>query len=147
MCLGWPDISIYLYMVLKKQLWVKHSRLPGSGMGLFTKIVIPKGAAIVEYRGRISAWKELKNLPENGYLLYVNHRHVINALSYKKALARYANDARGLVRIRGIINNSEYITEGLKVYIKAMRDIRAGEEILVGSGKEYWDTVRKNQED
>lgn len=133
-----------VYMVPAKQLAVKRSRLPGAGKGLFTKTFIPKGMMIAEYKGRISTWKELKYRPENAYLFYVNRNYVINALPYKKALARYANDAKGLKRIKGIRNNSEYVTEKLKVYIKAARDIQPGEEILVGYGKEYWDIIKEN---
>ena len=131
-------------MIEKKQLWVKRSRLPGAGKGLFTKTFIPKGTLITEYRGRIDTWKAFKQRPDNAYLFYVNRNYVIDAAPYKKALARYANDARGMVRQKGIRNNSEYITRGLKVYIKATRDIEPGEEILVGYGKEYWDTMRAN---
>ncbi len=132
-------------MVPKKQLAVKRSKLPGSGNGLFAKTFIPKGTHIVEYTGRINTWKELKNVSDNGYLFYVTRNHVIDALPHKKALARYANDARGMVKVKGITNNSEYVTKGLKVYIKSLRDIQAGEEILVGYGKEYWDIMKENK--
>ena len=131
-------------MVSKKQLWVKHSRLPGAGKGLFTKTDIPKGSPIVEYKGKISDWKAVKDYVTNGYLFYVNRNYVINALPYAKALARYANDAKGLTRLKGLVNNSEYVIEGRKVYIKSTRTILAGQEILVGYGKEYWDIIREN---
>ena len=49
-----------------------------------------------------------------------------------------------LQRVKGIKNNSEYVEEGLKVFIEAKRDIPAGEEILVEYGKEYWDVIRHN---
>ena len=65
--------------------------------------------------------------------------------TYKKALGRYANDARGIRRKKGILNNATYVTAGLKVYIDAIRDIPAGSEILVGYGKEYWDVIRHNK--
>jgi SET domain-containing protein len=32
----------------------------------------------------------------------------------------------------------------VKVYITALRDLEAGEEIFVGYGKEYWDAIRYN---
>lgn len=130
-------------MVKQKELRIKRSKLPGAGKGLFTQTFIPKGTKIAEYKGRINTWKELKNADDNGYLFYVNRNHVIDALPFKKALARYANDAKGVVREKGIRNNSQYITEGLKVYISALRDIAPGEEILVGYGKEYWDIMRE----
>ena len=69
---------------------------------------------------------------------------MIDAKPYPKALARYANDARGVVRIKGIVNNSDYIQDGKRVYITSKKDIPAGAEILVGYGKEYWDVIRHN---
>ncbi|MFZ6010551.1 MAG: SET domain-containing protein [Bacteroidota bacterium] len=131
--------------LLEKQLFVKKSTLPNAGMGLFTKKLIPKGTRIVEYKGRISTWKDVKDEDgKNGYIFYVNRNHVIDALPYKKALARYANDARGLVKIKGVINNSDYITDGVKAYIESKRDIPAGAEIFVDYGKDYWKVIREN---
>jgi SET domain-containing protein len=56
----------------------------------------------------------------------------------------HANDANGLKKIKSLKNNSRYVTDKLRVYIEAMRDIAPGEEILVRYGKEYWDTIRYN---
>ena len=131
-------------MLTKRQLIVKRSRLPRSGKGLFTKVFIPKNTTIIEYKGKVGTWKELKNEPDNGYLFYVNKNHVIDALPTKDNWARYANDAKGLSRTEGIRNNCQYVTEGLKVYIKSMRDLQPGDEILVGYGKEYWDVRKEN---
>lgn len=132
--------------LLEKQLVVKRSTIPGAGKGLFTRKTIPKGTRIVEYKGRVTSWKEADHRQgENGYIYYVKRYHVIDALPYKKALARFANDARGLTRIKGIINNAQYVEDGLKVYIESTRDIPANSEILVGYGKEYWDVIRDNK--
>jgi SET domain-containing protein len=131
--------------LLEKHLYVKKSGLPNAGKGLFTKKFIPKGTRIVEYKGRISTWKEVKDDDgKNGYIFYVTRNHVINALPFKKALARYANDARGLTRIKGVINNADYVTDGLTPYIEAKKDIPAGAEILVDYGKDYWRVIREN---
>jgi SET domain-containing protein len=132
--------------LLEKQLVVKKSTLPGSGKGLFTKKAIPKGTRIVEYKGRITSWKDSDHRNgANGYIYYVKRYHVIDALPYKKALARFANDAKGISRVKGITNNSEYLEDGLKVYITATKDIPANAEIFVGYGKEYWDVIRENR--
>lgn len=130
--------------LLEKHLLVKTSQLPGSGLGLFTKTFIPKGTRIVEYKGRVGKWKDLKNENNNGYLYTINNNHVINALPFKKALARYANDARGIVKIKGVNNNCDYVNDGLKAYIESVKDIPAGAEILVAYGKEYWDVIKEN---
>lgn len=131
--------------LLEKQLVVKKSTIPNSGKGLFTKKFIPKGTRIVEYKGRISSWKDVKDEDgKNGYIFYVTRNHVINALPAKSALARYANDARGLVRIKGVTNNCDYITDGKKAYIESKKDIPAGAEILVDYGADYWKVIREN---
>jgi len=131
--------------LLDKQLYVKKSTIPGAGKGLFTKKFIPKGTRIVEYKGRRSIWKEVKDEDgKNGYIFYINRNHVINALPYKSALARYANDARGMVRIKGLLNNSDYVVDGLKAYIETKKDIPAGGEIFVDYGKDYWKVIREN---
>ena len=131
--------------LLEKQLFVKRSTLPNSGKGLFTKKFIPKGTRIVEYKGRISKWKDVKDEDgKNGYIFYVTRNHVIDAKPYPSALARYANDARGLSRIKGMTNNCDYITDGLKPYIESKKDIPAGAEIFVDYGKDYWKVIREN---
>ncbi len=131
--------------LLEKQLVVKRSTLPGAGKGLFTKNFIPKGTQIVEYKGKITTWKEVEhNNGENGYIYYVKRSHVIDASSNTEELARYANDARGITRVKGVTNNAEYIEEGVRVFIHAKKDIPAGSEIFVPYGKEYWDVIRHN---
>lgn len=131
--------------LLEKQLRVKTSTLPGAGKGLFTTQFIAKGTRIVEYWGKITTWKEVAHDEgSNGYIFYVKRYHVIDARFFPKSIARYANDARGLEKIKGIRNNSEYEIEGLRVYIDAIRDIPAGSEILVDYGREYWRVIRYN---
>ena len=131
--------------LLEKKVEIKLSQLPNAGKGLFATEFIPKNTRIVEYKGKITTWKEVDdNDGNNGYIYYVKRHHVIDASGHPSALARYANDAKGLQRVKGIKNNSEYVEEGLKVFIEAKRDIPAGEEILVEYGKEYWDVIRHN---
>jgi SET domain-containing protein len=133
-------------VLLEDQLVVKKSSIPGAGKGLFTKKPIRKGAKIVEYKGRISTWKEVDHQKgNNGYIFYVKRDHVIDASPYKKALARFANDARGISKVQGITNNAEYKEYGLKVFIVATKNISAGHEILVDYGKDYWKVIRYNR--
>lgn len=132
--------------LLEDQLFIKRSTLPGAGKGLFTKKFIPKGSRILEYKGRVTAWKDVNHRDgSNMYIYYVKRNHVIDAAPYKASLARYANDARGLTRVKGITNNAVYAEEGLRVFIEAKKDIPAGSEILVDYGKEYWDVIRYNK--
>lgn len=129
-----------------KYLVVKKSTIPGSGKGLFTKKFIPAGTRIIQYKGRVSTWKEADHEGgDNAYIYYVKRHHVIDARTDKRSLARYANDAKGLTRIKGVVNNCEYVEEGLNVYIYSTRDIPAGSEILVPYGPEYWQVIRYNR--
>ncbi len=131
--------------LLEDQLVVKRSQIPNSGKGLFTKKFIPKGTRIVEYKGNVSAWKDVDHKDgSNGYIYFLNRNHVIDALPTPEHLARYANDARGLSKIKGINNNCNYVNEKKQVYIESYKDIPAGGEILVNYGKDYWDTIREN---
>ena len=130
---------------LSKHLFIQRSFLPSGGQGLFTGKPIRKGERIIEYKGTIPTWKQVDHREgSNGYIYYINRNHVLDAFNYKKALGRYANDARGLGRIKGIRNNAVYKNVGLRVYIDATEDIPAGSEILVGYGREYWEAIRHN---
>src|SRR5690606_12487200 len=131
--------------LLDKHLYIKRSTLPGSGKGLFTKVFIPKGTRIVEYKGKRTVWKDVKDDDgKNGYIFYINSKCVIDALPTVKALGRYANDAKGYSRVKGINNNSEYVVEKKRCYIDSIKNIEAGSEIFVGYGAEYWKTMRDN---
>ena len=134
--------------LLEKHLYVKKSTLPGAGKGLFTKKAIPKGTRIVEYKGRRTTWKEVKDDDgKNGYIFFINRKNVIDALPHKKALARYANDARGISRIKGLKNNSDYIVDDMKAYIESKKSIPAGGEVFVDYGKDYWKVIRENSKE
>lgn len=130
--------------LLEKQLFVKTSTIPNAGKGLFTKKFIAKGTRIVEYKGRRTTWKDVKDNHENVYIYTINNNNVIDAMKTLSAFARYANDAKGLTRIKGLTNNCIYINENLRAFIEATKDIPAGGEILVDYTKEYWDVMRVN---
>jgi SET domain-containing protein len=132
--------------LLDKHLYIKKSTLPNAGKGLFTKVFIPKGTKITEYKGEVLTWKEVEKMADdrNGYVFYFNKKYVIDAWKTKKGVAHYANDARGLTRVEGMKNNSEYDTEKKRCFIVATKDIPAGSEILVGYGADYWQVIRYN---
>jgi SET domain-containing protein len=130
--------------LLEKHLFVKKSTIPNAGKGLFTKIFIPKGTRIVEYKGRRTIWKEVKDNHENAYLYTINNNNVIDAGKTLSALARYANDAKGITRVKGINNNCIYVNDNNRAYIESVKDIQPGSEIFVDYTKEYWDVMRVN---
>ncbi len=132
--------------LLEKQLYVKKSTIPGAGKGLFTKKMIPKGTRIIEYEGEKLTWKEVEKMADdrNGYVFYFTANYVLDAWNFKKALARYVNDAKGITRVEGLKNNTEYIIEKKRCFVEATQDIPAKAELFVGYGAEYWQAIRYN---
>jgi SET domain-containing protein len=131
-------------------LYLKKSQLPGAGKGLFTDCDIEKGEEIVEYKGEIVPWsvvEERSAKGHEGYAFYISERYSVDAYFTPKAMGRYANDAKGFGRIEGLRNNSQYIIKRKKgerkVYIVASRNIKAGSEILVDYGSDYWRYLNK----
>jgi SET domain-containing protein len=128
----------------EKDLYLKKSKLPGAGLGLFTRTDIPKGKIIVEYKGRLVSWPKVKHTDgKNVYLFKLNSKLAIDGRPYKKTFGRYANDARGINKIIGLRNNSEYLVKKNKCFISSIRKIHKGEEILVPYGKAYWKIAKK----
>lgn len=130
--------------LLEKYLYVDDSTIPGAGKGLFTNIDIPKGTRIVEYKGRRTTWKEVKNDSTNYYIYTINRNNVIDAQKTLSALARYANDAKGFTRIKGLLNNAVYVNEGNRAFIESVKNIPAGTEIFVDYTQEYWKVLKEN---
>jgi len=128
-------------------LKVKKSQLPGAGKGLFTTTAIKKGTLIVEYGGEMLTWREVQkrypgNIQAALYLFHLGPNKWIDAQQTPKNLARYANDAMGFSRIKGLRNNAEYQIHNGLPYIVATKDIESGDEIFVSYTKDYWDALK-----
>ncbi len=124
-------------MLLTQYLKIKKSTLPGSGKGLFTTIPIGKGQRIVEYLGKIKLNANSNNT-DLRYAFVVKPGYVIDAMNYKKGIAQFANDATGTGRVKYLRNNCYYERDGLRVYITALKNIKANTELLCFYGKDYW---------
>ncbi|MFN4813390.1 MAG: SET domain-containing protein-lysine N-methyltransferase [Bacteroidia bacterium] len=130
-------------------LLVKESTLPQCGKGLFTKADIKKGILIVEYKGEKITWAEgLKRNEQHPhqspYLFYITAKNCIDAEFTLDALARYANDAKGHTRVKGLTNNAEYTVIRGVPYILATKNIKAGAEIFVSYGDDYWKALKRH---
>jgi len=113
-------------------VFVKKSTLPGVGKGLFTRRAIAKGERIIEYKGRITTFKQVQESGVvNPYIYYVNRNHVIDAMQFPESAGRYVNDAEGPVTIPGCSNNARFIVINKRVFFEAITDILPGAEIFV----------------
>jgi SET domain-containing protein len=130
-------------------LYVKKSQLPKAGKGLWTSEDIKKGERVCEYEGERLTWKECLKRNENqkgkgAYYFFINSKNCVDAQYTPDALGRYANDAAGPGRKEGFRNNCKYDVIKGKPYIVATRNIKAGSEIFVSYGKEYWEAMAED---
>lgn len=129
----------------RQLLYIGRSNIPASGKGLFTRQLIKKDTLIIEYTGKKTTWEEVRHDASNLYIYYINDDHVIDAKNCPDSLARYVNDANGLIKVKGLENNSVFVNIDDRIYIKAIKNIPAHTEILVDYGEGYWETVKNNK--
>ena len=107
-------------------LMVKRSK---TGLGLFTDDVIPKGACIIEYKGRPATKREMRD-NTGKYLFWVDDTRMINGIS-RSNTARYINHACN--------PNCEIDIQNGKIFIFSSKKIKKGEELTFDYGDEYFD--------
>lgn len=130
-------------------IYVGKSSLPKAGKGLFTTIPIKKGEVVCEYEGERITWAEAtrrNDKDKGGYVFYLTKKNCVDAYDAVDTFGRYANDAAGLSRVKGTRNNSIYEIRKNKVYIVATKNIKAGSEIFVSYGKQYWKVMKEELE-
>ncbi len=105
-----------------------------TGLGLFATRPIRKRSRIAEYKGPLLATKAANKLEANGnrYLYEINSRWTING-SPRSNVARYANHSCN--------PNAESYNVRHRVFIRAMRNIKPGEEIVYDYGTDYLKNV------
>ena len=102
-------------------------RRTATGLGLFTLRDISSGKRIIEYVGTIITTEEADRRGGK-YLFELDEKHAIDG-SARSNTARYINHS--------CRPNAEGLTTGRRIWIWALRDIKAGEEITINYGKEY----------
>lgn len=115
-------------MIVKKKdkLAVRRSK---NGLGLFTRVDIPRDDFIIEYTGERISTDEADRC-EGKYLFEINSKWVIDAKD-RKHLARYLNHS--------CHPNCEVINEGGELNIYAKRAIKVGEELNYHYGRGYFE--------
>ena len=118
----------------RKSYRVGRSR---TGLGLFATKEIKKGTQILEYFGPLLDCKiKEQDAIENKYLFELNGRWTIDG-SVRRNIARYANHA---CRPNA---ESDVQPRNKKVYIRAIKTIRPGDEITYDYGKDYFTSYLK----
>lgn len=131
---------------------IKKSQLPKAGNGLFVLKEFRRGDIVCEYEGEIVPWSVCEARAQEGhegYVFFFSKNRCVDAYFTPWAFGRYANDARGIGRVAGLTNNAQYeikTRNGEKrVYIVATRTIKAGQEVFVHYGDDYWRYLEKTR--
>ena len=112
---------------------IKKSNIDKNGKGLYAKKDIKKGTKIINYVGNIITGKQSDENPKFDnkkpiYLFNLNNRYDLDGdVSWNTA--RLINHSCS--------NNADYVGKGLKVWIKAIKNIKQGEEITCDYGFSY----------
>ena len=114
----------------------RHLRVARSlaGLGLFARKPIEKGRYIVRYGGRKIPTDKADEL-NNRYLFEINSRWTIDGSS-RRNLARYINHS--------CRPNAEVYFVKHVIKIRAIRNIKADEEITYNYGRNYFDCFIKD---
>ena len=107
---------------------IKKSKIDKNG--LYANQNIKKGVRIIEYKGKIISTKKSETCSKFDndkaiYLFNINKRYDLDG-DFKFNIARLINHSCD--------PNCEVFGEGLKVWVYAMRDIKAGEELSYDYG-------------
>ena len=121
-------------------LYLETSALLGAGMGLYTAIKIYRNERISLFKGVILSAREAAIRVKNnadGYFINMPDGTIMDSREVS-CFAKYANDAEGYKKSGAKNNSIIALDQQDKVCLIATRDIKSGEEIFCGYGKEYW---------
>lgn len=118
------------YTVGNFKLKVKRSK---TGKGLFAEENIPKGSCIIEYVGDIVPKEKIDSI-NSKYLFELGKNMTVNG-NVSRNTARYINHS--------CKPNCEADGPEGKVFISAIKNIKAGEELMYDYGEEYFDEYIK----
>lgn len=104
-----------------------------TGLGLFAEKPIKKGTLIIQYRGRKMLSDKADEL-DNRYIYEINSKWSVDG-SPRWNIARYANHS--------CRPNAESDTRGHTIFIRATRNIAAGDEITYDYGTDYFKAFLK----
>ena len=114
----------------------RHLRIGRSkaGLGLFARVPIKKGQFIIRYIGRKIRTETTEDL-DTRYLFEINERWTIDG-SNRRNRARYINHS--------CRPNAEVYFVKLVIKIRAIKNIKPGDEITYHYGRNYFEAFIKN---
>lgn len=127
---------------LKNLLIIKDSLIKGAGKGAFAKHDIKKGTKLGEYNGKLIDHESYTKLEDKGYIFEVTKKIGTRYyLFYIDARfgdeLRFVNGAHSKTQKKQV--NVESYQYAERVFFKAKRNIKKGEELLTDYGNNYWE--------
>jgi SET domain-containing protein len=120
-----PTTSAALKKITGRKIQVRRSGVHGKGV--FALQALPAGTMVIEYLGEIIGWEEAldrhphdPSQPNHTFYFHIDEQYVIDGGVNGNA-ARWIN--------HGCAANCESEIDGRRVFIRANRDIAAGEEL------------------
>ena len=112
---------------------IKKSKIDNKGRGLYATKNIKAGTKIINYVGKIIPNKQVEqsNKFDNNkpiYLFTLNKRYTLDG--------DFSWNTAGLIN-HSCDNNCDYCSRGFKVWVKAIKDIKKGEEFTCDYGFGY----------
>ena len=114
------------------------------GFGLFATRTIHKHENITAYMGERIEYRQLYELQWDSTYVWTNRNHTINIDAihpYRAGYGGYVNDAldpEEHIESTNNVNCTITATQGKKVWVRAIKEIEADEEILTAYGVDYW---------
>lgn len=125
-------------MKKNKKVIVKKSSIKNAGLGVFAVSTIEKGERLGEYTGKIVTVKDYSRLKNTEYCFQVSIKgrplHYIDG--NRKSWPSLINGAKTKTQMK-LVNVLAYQYRK-KIFLKALRSIKPGEELILDYGKSYW---------
>ncbi|MES2566301.1 MAG: SET domain-containing protein-lysine N-methyltransferase [Bacteroidota bacterium] len=140
-----PKPLLPKWKFMEDDLFIKPSLILGAGKGLFTKVYIEKEDIVTEFTGeKISHTVSLARflMRQSHSLVHLNATYCIDSCVDKKCLATFINDAKGILRVPYLRNNVKLVSTNGRLFVIAIKNIKAGDELYLGYGKEYWQAMK-----
>lgn len=135
-------------------LYLDNSQIPNSGLGVFTKDLIPKNTYIDEYIGDIYSYN-----PSGCYVIEIKSDYYIDAKNYPRCYMGMLNDCDYICKQfkkkknkkidvtpkayydkfnNKLVTNCQFIYNELKCLIYSTIDIQPDSELFISYGDDYW---------
>ncbi len=124
-----------------KKYYLDRSTIKQAGYGVFSKRDLPAKTRIDEYLGEIIDDEEGAKRQDKTYFFRVMHKdgnsHIIDALPHEHSnIMKFVNGVKTAQQRKR--QNCEAYQRNNKIYYRTIRDVKAGEELLVDYGPTYW---------